>query len=105
MSPDGLAPEPCSQPFYSAASSTIDRRGSGEGKGGGEGGREGGGEEKERGRGGGDREEEGRGEGEGEEGRRRDTWTPRLLLEFLDPKPGVPGCLVVTQYTFSFKSV
>ena len=95
----------CSQPFYSAASSTVDRRGSGEGRGGGEGGRGGGGEEKERGRGRGDREEGGRGGGEGEEGRRRDTWAPRMLLEFLDPKPGVPGCLVVTQYTFFFFQV
>lgn len=29
---------------------------------------------------------------------------PRTLLEFLDPKPGVSGCLVVTQYTFFFSS-
>ena len=28
---------------------------------------------------------------------------PRTLLEFLDPKPGVSGCLVVTQYTFFFQ--
>lgn len=28
----------------------------------------------------------------------------RTLLEFLEPKPGVLGCLVVIQYTFSFSS-
>ena len=55
----------CSQPIYSAASSTVDRRGSGEGRGGGEGGR---GEEEKKRREGGERETERKEEEEGEKG-------------------------------------